>query len=109
VKESPKVAGSAGNGVKKGPHPRGDVRGRAETDENGMKVYGERLLFYYAGRKTIYLGTLKLYTVLLFSYCALVVAPSIGLETEYGILAPAGGIISSLSVSTVTTGVDILV
>jgi len=28
--------------------------------------------------------------VLLFSYCTLIVAPSLGLETQYGILAPVG-------------------
>ena len=39
--------------------------------------YPERLLVYYAGKRTVYLGTMKLYTVLLFSYCSLVVAPSL--------------------------------
>jgi hypothetical protein len=36
-----------------------------------------RLLFYYAGKRTIYLGTLKLYTVILFGYCTLIVAPGL--------------------------------
>ena len=34
-----------------------------------------RLLIYYAGKRTVYLGTLKLYTVMLFSYASLIVAP----------------------------------
>lgn len=35
----------------------------------------QRLLIYYAGKRTVYLGTLKLYTVMLFSYATLLVAP----------------------------------
>jgi len=36
-----------------------------------------RLLFYYAGKRTIYLGTMKLYSAILFSYCTLIVAPGL--------------------------------
>jgi len=47
----------------------------AAAPTNSTAAYPQRLLIYYAGKRTVYLGTLKLYTVLLFSYCSLVVAP----------------------------------
>jgi hypothetical protein len=47
----------------------------AAAPTNSTGAYPQRLLIYYAGKRTVYLGTLKLYTVLLFSYCSLVVAP----------------------------------
>lgn len=51
-------------------------RGPAVPVDSKM-AYPERLLVYYAGKRTVYLGTLKLYTVLLFSYCGLIIAPSL--------------------------------
>jgi hypothetical protein len=38
--------------------------------------YPPKLLFYYAGRRMVYLGTLKLYSALLASYSVLLVAPN---------------------------------
>ncbi|KAI5777839.1 hypothetical protein EDC01DRAFT_380509 [Geopyxis carbonaria] len=62
---------------------------------NGERnAYPARLLFYYAGKRTVYLGTLKLYAVILFSYCSLIVAPSI--FEDQGTLMTAGIIIGSI-------------
>ena len=46
-----------------------------------------RVLVYYAGKRTIYLGTLKLYTVLLFSYTSLLVAPQLMQSDQCSLLA----------------------
>ncbi|KAL7273386.1 hypothetical protein RUND412_003764 [Rhizina undulata] len=58
--------------------------------DTAKKPYDERIIIYYAGRRTVYLATLKLSTLFLFSFCAFIAAPSIGLQTEFGILAPVG-------------------
>lgn len=44
------------------------------------------MLIYYAGKRTIYLATLKLYTVLLFSYTSLLVAPQLLQSDHSGFL-----------------------
>ena len=52
------------------PNP---LQNRVNSGEAGPLA--QRLLIYYAGKRTVYLGTLKLYTVMLFSYATLLVAP----------------------------------
>lgn len=63
--------------------------GKAETP--GVKrAYGERVLVYYAGRRIVFVATLKLATLFVFSFCSFIAAPSVGINTEYGYLAPIG-------------------
>jgi hypothetical protein len=47
-------------------------------------------LVYYAGKRVVFVATLKLATLFVFSFCALIAAPSVGVNTEYGYWAPIG-------------------
>ncbi|KAI5813777.1 hypothetical protein BZA77DRAFT_356811 [Pyronema omphalodes] len=58
---------------KRKPSPNAPGQNASQLNADG--TYPSRLLLYYAGKRTVYLGTLKLYAVLLFSYCSLIVAP----------------------------------
>lgn len=61
----------------------------AKVETPGAKrAYGERVLVYYAGRRIVFVATLKLATLFVFSFCTLIAAPSVGVGTEYGYWAP---------------------
>ncbi|KAF8539629.1 hypothetical protein BDD12DRAFT_89433 [Trichophaea hybrida] len=62
----------------------------AAESSSSASTYPQRLLIYYAGKRTVYLGTLKLYTVLLFSYCSLVVAPPLWGQDNLDAIAKVG-------------------
>lgn len=55
------------------------------------QAYGERVLVYYAGQRIVFVATLKLATLFVFSFCTFIAAPSVGVETEYGYWAPVAG------------------
>lgn len=62
-----------------------------KTETPGVKrVYGERVLVYYAGQKIVFVATLKLATLFVFFFCTFIAAPSVGIDTEYGYWAPIG-------------------
>lgn len=61
----------------------------AKTEGSSAKrAYGERILVYYAGKKVVFVATLKLATLLVFSFCTFIAAPSVGIDTDYGYWAP---------------------
>lgn len=63
----------------------------AKVETPGVKrAYGERVLIYYAGQRIVFVATLKLATLFVFSFCTFVAAPSVSIDTEYGYLAPIG-------------------
>lgn len=63
----------------------------AKVETPGVKrAYGERVLVYYAGQRIVFVATLKLATLFVFSFCAFIAAPSVGIGTEYGYWAPIG-------------------
>lgn len=63
----------------------------AKVETPGVKrAYGERVLIYYAGQRIVFVATLKLATLFVFSFCTFIAAPSVGIGTEYGYLAPIG-------------------
>lgn len=69
--------------------PRPKALTKVETP--GVKrAYGERVLVYYAGQRIVFVATLKLATLFVFSFCAFIAAPSVGINTEYGYWAPIG-------------------
>jgi hypothetical protein len=51
------------------------------------KDFPSKVLIYFAGKRTLYLGALKLYGVLLFAYNTLIVAPSL-LRAPEPVLSP---------------------
>lgn len=72
------------------PKPSPNAPGQNASQLNADGTYPSRILLYYAGKRTVYLGTLKLYAVLLFSYCSLIVAPPLFGQDNADVLGKLG-------------------